>query len=141
MNELEAKLNFTEVRADMYEKRFEKTMDTIKVFKIGILQILEKIDATDLLPEEKVTESNLMQFLGIIELRTNEILQIFKFCQKGSNDSPIESMVVDDNEKKPLKIVVPGITDKENDADEASVVLNKKDFLDRLQVKMQDIRK
>lgn len=41
----------------------------------------------DLLVEHGVTESNMMQYLGIIEQRTIEILKMYELCEtKGSHD-------------------------------------------------------
>ena len=89
LNDLEEKLNFTELRSDIYEKRYEKTMKIIMIFKIGIHQLLEKIGASEMLTEEGVNEGNLMHYLGLIELRTNEILQMFKYCQNSAVESPM----------------------------------------------------
>ena len=37
----------------------------------------------EMLGNNGVTESNMMQYLGVIEQRTNEILQMFRACQVG----------------------------------------------------------
>ena len=140
LNDLEEKLNFTELRSDIYEKRYEKTMKIIMIFKIGIHQLLEKIGASEMLTEEGVNEGNLMHYLGLIELRTNEILQMFKYCQNSAVESPDGSALVTED-KKPLKVSMPTITEKETDEDENSVVLQRQDFEERAQVKMQDVKK
>lgn len=143
LKDLEVKLNLTELRADMFEKRYEKTMRTIMTFKYGIQQLLDKIGASDLITEDGVDESNIMQYLGVIELRTNEILQMFRYCQNSNSESPAESVENEIIEKKPLKIFAPIIIEKEKETedDESSRILNRQEYLEKAQVRMQEFRK
>jgi hypothetical protein len=60
-------------------------MKTINALKIGIQSIFERIGCnTDTSPElhgsSGVTESNMMHYLGVIEGRTNEVLQMYAAC-------------------------------------------------------------
>ena len=57
-------------------------MQTINALKAGIQSIFERIGcnteaAQEMLGYQGVTETNMMQYLGIIEQRTNEILQMY----------------------------------------------------------------
>jgi len=61
-------------------------MNTVKALKVGIWAIFNKIGcntpaAREMLGDEGVTEQNMMQYLGIIEQRTNEILQLYAATQ------------------------------------------------------------
>lgn len=130
LKQLEGKLNDTEKRADFDEKRYEKSMKMINTFKFGVHQLLEKICEGDIIGEDGVNENNLMQYLGIIELRTNEILQMFKLCQRSSNDSPVESVQPEDEERKPMKLIGPAIPENEH-SEEESIVLQRHQFIER----------
>jgi hypothetical protein len=60
-------------------------MKTINALKIGIQSIFDRIGCnTESLPEligsTGVTESNIMLYLGVIEQRTNEVLQMYAAC-------------------------------------------------------------
>lgn len=64
-----------------YEKRYESATSMTAALKAGISDLFERIGCNtpavrDLLGEEGLTEANLMAYLGIIEQRTNEILQV-----------------------------------------------------------------
>ena len=63
-------------------------MRTITQLKNGIQSIFTRIGATsasvdEMLGNQGVTESNMMQYLGIIEQRTTEILQAYAASQIG----------------------------------------------------------
>jgi coiled-coil domain-containing protein 63/114 len=60
-------------------------MKTINSLRIGIQSIFDRIGCnTELVPEligsTNVTESNMMYYLGVIEQRTNEVLQMYAAC-------------------------------------------------------------
>eukprot|EP01006_Ploeotia_vitrea_P030063 TRINITY_DN62522_c0_g1_i1.p1 TRINITY_DN62522_c0_g1~~TRINITY_DN62522_c0_g1_i1.p1 ORF type:complete len:546 (-),score=352.04 TRINITY_DN62522_c0_g1_i1:483-2120(-) len=80
MEDLESRLNKTESKANQYEQRYDMAIETVNTLKDGIQRIFDKLgcDADDdvmaKLGNAGVTESNMMQFLGIIEQRTNELL-------------------------------------------------------------------
>lgn len=68
-------------------------MKVINQLKHCIQSLFDKIGCqnsagTEMLGNQGVTESNMMQYLGIIEQRTNEILQMFRACQAGVSPSP-----------------------------------------------------
>jgi len=78
----EDRLAKTEAKAEMYESKYQAAMKTVNALKDGIWKIYNKIGCNtpanrEMLGEEGVTEQNMMQYLGIIEQRTNEILQMY----------------------------------------------------------------
>lgn len=66
---------------------WKRSKQILNKLKIGIQNIFENIGCNNELTQELVgthevvTESNLIQYLGIIEMRTNEILQMYAACQ------------------------------------------------------------
>ena len=58
-------------------------MRTINALKIGISNIYESIGCGTEKVEEinMITESNMLKYLGAIEVRTNEILQMYDLCK------------------------------------------------------------
>ena len=81
LKELEDKLNRTQKKAEEYEQRQQKASRTILQLKNGIHSIFTRIGAAttsveEMLGNQGVTESNMMQYLGVIEQRTTEILQV-----------------------------------------------------------------
>ena len=86
LKDLEERLARTEAKAEQYEKKYEAAMKTVNALKVGIASIFKKIGCDtpanlEMLGNEGVTESNMMQYLGIIEQRTNEILQLYAATQ------------------------------------------------------------
>eukprot|EP00752_Nemacystus_decipiens_P012433 g11015.t1 len=85
---LEEQLSITEGKADEYEGRYQTAMKTINQLKTGIHSIFSRIGAgsnssvEEMLGNQGVTESNMMQYLGIIEQRTSEILQAYAASQQ-----------------------------------------------------------
>lgn len=86
-------LEKTEKETKEYDKQYQDTVKTINQLKIGIKSIFDRIGCNnesvqEIIGTHGVTESNMMQYLGIIEQRTNEILQMYSACQvKGPFDS------------------------------------------------------
>eukprot|EP00347_Sterkiella_histriomuscorum_P002361 403368450 len=73
---------YKEVFEDQDEENdFLQTLRVMNALKVGIQNIFDNIGCAnehtqELVGTHGVTESNMMQYLGIIEMRTNEILQI-----------------------------------------------------------------
>jgi len=86
-------LEKTEKETKEYEKQYQETVKTVNQLKIGIKSIFDRIGCNnesvqEIIGTHGVTESNMMQYLGIIEQRTNEILQMYSACQvKGPFDA------------------------------------------------------
>lgn len=86
LKDLEDRLARTEMKAEQYEKKYDAAMKTVNALKVGIQSIFTKIGCNtpanmEMLGNEGVTEANMMQYLGIIEQRTNEILQLYAATQ------------------------------------------------------------
>mmetsp|Transcript_18968 Transcript_18968/g.62385 ORF Transcript_18968/g.62385 Transcript_18968/m.62385 type:complete len:398 (-) Transcript_18968:1724-2917(-) len=84
--DLEDKLAKTEAKAEQFEARAAKTMQTMNILKEGIQDTFNKIGCNAelvnaVMGNQGVTEGNMMQYLGIIEQRTNEILQMYTAAQ------------------------------------------------------------
>ena len=114
-------LEKTEKETKDYENQYQETVKTINQLKIGIKSIFDRIgwnneSVQETIGTHGVTESNMMQYLGIIEQRTNEILQMYSACQvKG----PFENAHAKDS--KPVQApprekidVEPPMFDREN---------------------------
>jgi hypothetical protein len=83
LKDLEDKLQKTEAKSKQYDEKYQAAQKTVNALKIGIQSIFYKIGC-DKMPQadsldmsEGVTEVNMMQYLGIVEQRTNEILQLY----------------------------------------------------------------
>lgn len=86
LRDLEDKLSRTERKADEYDTRYQRAIRTISQLKTGIHSIFTRIGAAstsveEMLGNQGVTESNMMQYLGIIEQRVSEILQTYAATQ------------------------------------------------------------
>mmetsp|Transcript_29376 Transcript_29376/g.46099 ORF Transcript_29376/g.46099 Transcript_29376/m.46099 type:complete len:561 (-) Transcript_29376:97-1779(-) len=86
LQDLEEKLSKTETKAGQYESRALKTMSTVNLLKQGIQMTFDKVGCNPaavsaVLGDQGVTESNMMHYLGVIEQRTNEILQMYAAVQ------------------------------------------------------------
>lgn len=83
LKELEESLQKTEVQADQYEKKHDIATRTITSLKSSIWKIFNDLGCNtssvcEILGDSGVTEQNLLQYLGIIEQRANEILKVGK---------------------------------------------------------------
>ena len=96
VRDLEDKLTKTDKKSEEYEGRYNLALRTINQLKNGIQSIFTRIGATsasldEMLGNQGVTESNMMQYLGIIEQRTTEILQAYATTQIGQpNEQPLQ---------------------------------------------------
>jgi hypothetical protein len=77
--ELEEKLVVSQDQTQAYEARAEKALEVINSLKGGVMSIFDKIGCasskTELLTTSGVTESNIMQYLGLVEERTTDLLE------------------------------------------------------------------
>ena len=79
---LDERLRRAESRARRYDRKYAAAMRTMAKLKDGAWRVFNKIGCNTevnraLLGEDGVTDHNVMQYLGVIEQRTNEILQMF----------------------------------------------------------------
>ena len=91
LRNLEEKLQRTDVKADEYQVKYDNAMKTINQLKTGIHSIFSRIgcastNVEEMLGNQGVTESNMMQYLGLIEQRTSEILQLYANSQQASGN-------------------------------------------------------
>ena len=87
--DLQEKLEKTNKQTEEYDGRYQTATRTITQLKNGIHQIFTRIGAAsasvdEMLGNQGVTETNMLQYLGIIEQRTSEILQQFAATQMGA---------------------------------------------------------
>ena len=79
---LDERLRLARDRARRYDRKYVAATETMARLRDGAWRVFNKIGCNTevnraLLGEEGVTDHNVMQFLGVIEQRTNEILQMF----------------------------------------------------------------
>lgn len=79
LRDLEAKLQFTEQSADKCEHKYQDAQKVVNAVKIGIQSLFNKTGCNsqamvEMLGDSVVTEANMMQYLGVIEQKTNDIL-------------------------------------------------------------------
>jgi len=82
VDQLENKLTKTEGKAKVYEEKYASANKTVGSLKQGIATLFEKLGcqsaaSATLLGNAGVTESNMMQYLGLIEQRVNQLLQVY----------------------------------------------------------------
>ena len=124
MRDLEDKLGKTEKKADDFLLRYDASVRTMTQLKNGIHSIFQRIGASntsvdEMLGNQGVTESNMLQYLGIIEQRTSEILQQFAASQIGvSNDYSLQlPSVVAADKTAPLAVQPPSYEEMGSDDD------------------------
>jgi len=137
LQDLEDRLARTEAKAEQYEKKYEAAMKTVNALKAGIQSIFNKIGCNtpanmEMLGNEGVTEANMMQYLGIIEQRTNEILQLYAATQaregvvdaQGNPVPPVSSILGQGPQmpagRNAITIQAPTTTDEAYDSEEDS---------------------
>jgi hypothetical protein len=101
------KLARVESKVEEHELHHSKSARVIAQLKNGIHSIFTRIGAAsasveELLGNQGVTESNMLQYLGIIEQRTSELLQMHAASQVGTNP--------DNTFQLPTSVVASGTT-------------------------------
>jgi len=81
VKDLEERVAKAEARSGYFDQRYGQSMRTMTGLKTGITSIFNKIgcntaEVRELLGDEGVTENNMEKYLGIIEQRSNEVLQV-----------------------------------------------------------------
>jgi len=82
LKDLEDRLAATEARAEQYDLKAQKSTRTVSHLEQGIQSIFAKIGCdknalSETLGSTGVTETNMMQYLGVIEQRCNELMHSF----------------------------------------------------------------
>jgi len=123
MASLEEKWNNLDKKAEHYELKYQQTIKTVTSVRAGVQSIFNRLGC---IPPEgggsgTVTESNTMQYLGLIEQRTNEIKQLYATL-KEEDDEEDEIMPPRGNVSSQLQIKLPSTVedydDEEDDDDE-----------------------
>ena len=127
LRSLEDKLQRTDRKAEEYDMRHQRAVRTISQLKNGIHSIFTRIGAAstsveEMLGNQGVTESNMMQYLGIIEQRTSEILQAYAASQVGlppeqSLQLPVVT-IANDNSATKITIQPPSYDDVNSEDEE-----------------------
>jgi len=91
LRNLDDRLHSTKTKAAEYQTRYDNGMKTINQLKTGIHSIFSRLGCAgsnieEMLGNQGVTESNMMQYLGIIEQKTSEILQLYATSQSNDGD-------------------------------------------------------
>ena len=125
LKDLEAKLEKAETKADHYDEKYKQAMNVVVVLKKGIENLFSRIGCytegfAEMLGNQGVTDSNIMQYLGIIEQRTNEILQMYNAAQNRSSAKHIRA----------ISATSLGIEDK--DESDGATIKNKIENIDRI---------
>merc|ERR1712139_137302 len=91
LQDLEERFNATEAKSVGFENRYASAMRTIAALKTGVNSIYQKIGCAGtkttgtgvkaLLGQDGPNEQNMLQYLGIIEGRANEVLQMYASSQ------------------------------------------------------------
>lgn len=90
-----SKLSTIEVKSKSFQEKFVSGQKTINALKAGITSIFSKLGCDNagnravLDMGEGVTETNMVQVLGIIEARGNEIMQLY--AKASGHAPPVES--------------------------------------------------
>ena len=96
LKELESKLASTESMSEKYEVRCQDLQRVVESLKRGLQSIFEKLDipmtedadqdATSGLNDATVSETNMVHFLGVVEQKSNKLIQIYGH-QEGVHDA------------------------------------------------------
>ena len=89
IKEMEGKINHTETAADRLELRCTEVTKIIDALKRGVSSLFDKLgcrNMSEILSSSNVTENNVMQFLGIVEQRSNEILHKYLALRKDEEE-------------------------------------------------------
>lgn len=80
LKDLEANLTQRDAAAEKSETRFQIAQKTINSLKVAIESMVRSLECrpqNEMLAEQAVTENNMIQFLGVLEQRSNELLRLY----------------------------------------------------------------
>lgn len=94
LKELEVKLQSTETMVEKYESKCTVTQKTLESLKKGIQSMFSKVECgtESMLSDSTVTEANILQYLGLIEQRCNEVLQQYAAYQQRERELQLRGM-------------------------------------------------
>ncbi len=119
--EAEESLAQAERMADLYDRRYQQAINCVGILKSKLYDIFVKIGCDtpavrELLGDEGVTDHNMMSFLGIIEQRTNELLQLNALKKAGEvSESAMEALLAQPLTQLSSRIIIepPSTTQEE----------------------------
>lgn len=87
LKDLEERLSKTELRAEQFELEYQQSIKRVNSIKSRIEALFNLLecdedDPSELLGNVGVTESNLMVYLGLIEMKTIEMLQCYAIMKQ-----------------------------------------------------------
>mmetsp|Transcript_73304 Transcript_73304/g.177306 ORF Transcript_73304/g.177306 Transcript_73304/m.177306 type:complete len:548 (+) Transcript_73304:193-1836(+) len=90
LRELQDRLEKTKNKAESFDSKYQGSMNHINLLKSAIQSIFVKIgchtpSVAELLGAQGVTETNMMQYLGIVEQRINELLHAYAKTMRGDD--------------------------------------------------------
>merc|ERR1711959_239008 len=92
LSDLEDRWNAMDKKAEQYEMKYQQAVKTLTAVRAGIQSIFNRLgcNAPDAVGgvagSQGVTEGNVMQYLGVIEGRTNEILLLYQTLQEQNEE-------------------------------------------------------
>ena len=131
LREMEAELKATEEQKTKHIRSHASTMRVIEQLRSGVESLFNKsgCDGSAILEmlggSAGVSDSNLLQYLGLIEQRANELLQLHSFVHvKESNDPASMATFLQGRAPKhqggPVTVTAPSTVDN-YDSDDASI--------------------
>ncbi|CAD7946037.1 unnamed protein product [Amoebophrya sp. A120] len=91
LGELEDRWNRADKKAEHYELRYQQALKTLTAVRAGLQSIYNRLGCSQMaehgaLGLQGVTEANMLQYLGVIETRANEILLLHTALQEGDEE-------------------------------------------------------
>merc|ERR1719262_1697901 len=92
LSDLEERWNTMDKKAEQYELKYQQAVKTLTAVRAGIQSIFNRLgcNAPDAVGgiggSQGVTEGNVVQYLGVIEGRTNEILLLYQTLQEQNEE-------------------------------------------------------
>eukprot|EP01084_Bolivina_argentea_P242346 406596_1 len=83
LKDLKNKIKTTQLKTDEYKNKYQQSLKTMSCLKDGISKILDKIgiddsnnkQIIDIIKNTGITETNIMEILGVIEQKSNELIR------------------------------------------------------------------
>merc|ERR1711871_180892 len=124
LRNLEDQLRMTLNKTDEYEKKYQQATKTINQLKQGIHSLFTRLGCNsssveEMLGNQGVTESNMMQYLGIIEQKTSEILQTYAASQANVMQKTGGELGIIQHPAPRLQVMPPAWEDFDSDDDES----------------------
>ena len=130
VKELELKINRTDANTAQYERRTEATARTVNALRVGLKSMYDKLGCDnesnrELLGDEGVTDSNMLTYLGVVEQRAGEVMQMYAAASTGHDQTAIREMLGSTGPLTPgkfgstMSIVPPSTAAEERDGSES----------------------